>query len=98
MVVAWIAIGLYPLGIPALYSYLLYQAKDAIVEDRPNDLSKALAFLHRDMEPRSYWWEMVEVTKKARPDLLLRFSHMQSPQCAALVYAAALFGGLHGPD
>ena len=27
-------------------------------------MSNALAFLHRDFEPRAYYWEIVEVTKK----------------------------------
>ena len=34
------------------------------MEERPTSFSRSLSFLHRDFEPRSYWWEIVEVMKK----------------------------------
>ena len=40
------------------------KTRKAIMEERPTPLSTALAFLHRDMEPRFYYWELVEVWRK----------------------------------
>jgi len=61
---AWVAVALYPLGIPAAYWVMLQKAKRAILEERPTALSNALAFLHRDFEPSAYYWEIVEGFKK----------------------------------
>ena len=43
---------------------LLRAARDAIQLQRPTVLSRALAFLHRDLEPRCYLWEVAEIFKK----------------------------------
>ena len=61
---AYIAIVLYPVGIPLLYLLLLISARGAIKEDRPTALSSALSFLHRDFEARMYGWEIAEQFKK----------------------------------
>lgn len=58
---SWLAIVLYPIGVPVLYWLLLRMAKVAIVKDRPTALSRALGWLHRDFEPECYFWEIVEV-------------------------------------
>eukprot|EP00964_Phaeocystis_antarctica_P016978 scaffold9345_cov70-Phaeocystis_antarctica.AAC.3 len=63
---AWVAIALYPIGIPLLYLALLLSARKAILTEQPTDLSRSLTFLHQDYEPSMYWWEMVEISKKAR--------------------------------
>ena len=49
---AYLAIVLYPVGIPLLYLLLLRSARGAITMDRPTHLSSALSFLHRDFEAR----------------------------------------------
>ena len=49
------AILLYPVCMPLSYALLLRAARRAIVSGRPSALSKALNFLHRDVEPRCYW-------------------------------------------
>ena len=52
MSLAYLAIFLYPIGIPLLYLLLLVSAREAISQDRPTRLSSALSFLHRDFEAR----------------------------------------------
>jgi len=78
---AVLAIFLYPVGIPALYLFLLFCARGAILRDRPTRLSSALSFLHRDFEARMYAWEIAEQFKKlflvgimilVRPDTIVQ--------------------------
>ena len=61
---AWAAIFIYPVGFPLVYLALLCAARDAILSDHPNQLSTALSWLHRGIEPRIYWWEIAEIVKK----------------------------------
>jgi len=61
---SWLAIVLYPIGVPVFYYLLLRMAKTAIVKDRPTALSRALGWLHRDFEPECYHWEIVEVLRE----------------------------------
>ena len=63
---ALIAIALYPIGVPLLYLTLLLCARKAILTEQPTDLSRSLTFLHQDYAPSMYWWELVEICKKAR--------------------------------
>ena len=62
---AWVAIAVYPVCIPLLYLTLLLTARKAILTEHPTDLSRRLTFLHQDYAPSMYWWEMVEISKKA---------------------------------
>ena len=62
---AWVAIALYPIGIPLLYLALLLSARKAILTEQPTALSRSLTFLHQDYAPSMFWWEMVEISKKA---------------------------------
>ena len=66
VILAWIAIALYPIGVPLLYLTLLLHARKAILTEQPTDLSRSLTFLHQDYAPSMYWWEFVEICKKAR--------------------------------
>ena len=63
---AWVAIALYSAGVPLLYLTLLLCARKAIRTEQPTALSRSLTFLHQDYELSMYWWEMVEISKKAR--------------------------------
>ena len=76
---AWVAIALYPLGVPLLYLTLLWCARKAIRTEQPTALSRSLTFLHQDYELSMYWWEMVEIAKKARCSLRVYALH----QCCA---------------
>ena len=66
---------------PVLYLVLLRAAKKAIIEDQPTALSRALNFLHKDFEPKCYYWEVVEVMKKI---ILVGFASiiLRGTQCA----------------
>ena len=91
---AWVAIALYPIGIPLMYLTLLLYARKAILTEQPTDLSRSLTFLHQDYEPSMYWWEMVEISKKVRRCLLRSSTltsiacHMPSPHSPLLRSAA----------
>ena len=90
---AWVAIGLYPVCVPLLYLALLLSARKAILTEQPTDFSRSLTFLHQDYEPSMYWWEMVEISKKARcPLRVARISqpHACQPMCALLHFAVVL--------
>ena len=63
---AWVAIALYPLGVPLLYLALLLSARKAILTEQPTELSRSLTFLHQDYTLSMFWWELVEIFKKAR--------------------------------
>jgi hypothetical protein len=69
---ATLAIACYPIGIFALNSALLFAARHAILSERPNRLSSAIAFLHREykseyycMSPRLKRWSMPSSLKDA---------------------------------
>ena len=66
---AWVAIALYPVCVPLLYLALLLSARKAILTEQPTDLSRGLTFLHQDYEPSMFWWELVEISKKAHDPL-----------------------------
>ena len=58
------AIVLYPVGIPLAYAALLHAARGAIRSGRATTLSRALGFLHQEIEPRCFWREAM---CRARP-------------------------------
>ena len=58
------AIILYPVAVPLTYALLLRAARGAILSGRATTLSRALAFLHQDIEPRCFMWEVAEIAKK----------------------------------
>ena len=68
----WIAICCYPLAVPLAYVLLLAHAHPAIINHQPSDLSRALAFLHRDFEPGYMYWQV-------RPCHIPRACQQQEP-------------------
>ena len=87
---AWVAIALYPIGIPLLYLALLLSARKAILTEQPTDLSRSLTFLHQDYEPSMFCWEIIEIFKKARcllyaaprsHPLRVSYPHASQPTC-----------------
>ena len=85
---AWLGIGLYPIGISLLYAALLLRARHAIRDNRPTALSKALDFLVRDYEPAYLWWELAEAWKKL---FLVGFAVMIMPGSIEQLIIAFLF-------
>ena len=61
---AWLAIGLYPVGLLVLTGTLLCCARSAIASRRATPLSTAIAFLHREYEPHMWWWELIEMFRR----------------------------------
>jgi membrane protease YdiL (CAAX protease family) len=61
---AVLGILLFPVAIPLSYALLLWHARTAITQARPTSLSRALAFLHADYEPRYFMWELMEVLRR----------------------------------
>ena len=66
IMLALLALTLYPLGLPCIYGALLYTARAAITSNRPTALSKALTFLHDSYRPDStcFWWEVAEMIRR----------------------------------
>lgn len=60
---AWLAIGLYPLGQLALYALLLFRAREAICSLKPTVLSRALSVIHNSYTPEYFWWECAEMVR-----------------------------------
>ena len=56
MVIAVVAILLYPVGRFGLNAALLFRARAAIRSEVPSPLSSALNFLHREYECDYFWW------------------------------------------
>ena len=61
---AYLAILLYPLGIPSLYGYMLYKVRRVLLKHERSPLSTALDFLHQPFKPQFFWWELVLVAQK----------------------------------
>lgn len=78
---ALVAIFLYPVGIPLLNLTLLLCARKAILAEQPTALSRSLTFLHQDYELSMYWWEMVEIAKKARCPICTAASSLHTHIC-----------------
>jgi hypothetical protein len=55
---AIVAIMVYPVGVWLFFATLLLRARHAIAAGSPSTLSQAIAFLHREYEPRYYAWEV----------------------------------------
>jgi len=85
---AWLGIALYPVGISLLYVALLFLGRQAILDNKPTSLSKALAFLVRDYEPAYLWWELIEAWKKL---FLVGFAALIQPGSIVQLLIAFLF-------
>ena len=55
---------LWPIGSIILFTSLLTLCYKALHTNTPTDLSQATAFLHKEYEPRWYWWEALELLRK----------------------------------
>lgn len=55
---------LWPIGMPIVFLLLLFRSRKAIQSRRPNALSNAIKFLHKEYEPAFFWWEPLEMMRK----------------------------------
>ena len=62
---AWLAIFVYAVAVPVLYASLLFICRRSLSGAEPaTELSRALVFLSKDYEPRTFAWELIEVARK----------------------------------
>ena len=64
MLLAWLAIIIYPVGLWLATFALLHLAKHEIISRREGRLSVAIAFLHSEYETGTYWWELAEIGRR----------------------------------
>ena len=62
---AWMAIGVYPVGVLLLNAALLFKARKSISGAAPHTpLSRAIAFLYKDFHVHVFWWELMEMLRR----------------------------------
>jgi len=64
MTLSWFAIITYPIGLWVGCLLLLYKASDAIVNREPTNFSRAIEFLYKEYDVRTFWWELMEMLRK----------------------------------
>ena len=57
-------IALWPAGSLILFTSLLVACYKPLQAKRPNALTRATTFLHREYKKKFYWWEAVELARK----------------------------------
>ncbi|KAL1496398.1 hypothetical protein AB1Y20_016353 [Prymnesium parvum] len=62
--VAFVAVLVWPIGVPLLYAVLLWHSRRAINSGVPTTLSRATRFLSADYKPFAFWWEPLEMCRK----------------------------------
>lgn len=62
VIVAFVAVALYPIGLLVLNAVLLFSCRKSIQSGHQTALSRATSFLHREYEPDFYFWELMEST------------------------------------
>eukprot|EP00966_Prymnesium_polylepis_P328539 7384345-Prymnesium_polylepis.2 len=62
--VAFVFLALWPIGVPVLYTFLLWMSRDALRTGVPTSLSTATAFLSDGCKSSAFWWEPVEMCRK----------------------------------
>jgi hypothetical protein len=78
---------LYVVGIPALVMTLLVRNRGMLEDPR---MATALGFLYASYQPRCFYWETVNITRRAVLALVLAFVPFNSPQVSVLVVLAVL--------
>eukprot|EP00966_Prymnesium_polylepis_P078051 1809271-Prymnesium_polylepis.1 len=94
---AGLLIFVWPLGVPVLYSALLWATRDALRARVPTALTRATAFLWADYESTAYWWEPIEMCRKLTLTgwvLLIKEEFEQARVIVALTVSTA-FLALH---
>ena len=64
VLLAWLAVLLYPIGVLVLNGVLLSRAHRAIRSGHPTPLSRSTAFLHGDYRKMFFFWELAEVSRR----------------------------------
>ena len=53
----------YPVGLMVGNLVLLILARNAILDGKDTPLSRSIAFLYREYDLRTYWWEIAEMVR-----------------------------------
>ena len=62
---AYVAILLYPLGVPAFFAILLFSCHNQLRDGRAlSTLARALRFLYKEYDSRFYYWELMVMAQK----------------------------------
>ncbi|CAM9749701.1 unnamed protein product [Ectocarpus sp. 4 AP-2014] len=62
---AWIMIFIYPVGIPLLYAFLLFQRRDVLADkDADKTVAQSIAGLWEAYTPESFYYEVVECARR----------------------------------
>ncbi|KAL1503142.1 hypothetical protein AB1Y20_011204 [Prymnesium parvum] len=65
LLVAWILVAIWPIGMVVLYASLLLPSRWLLLEQKSEStLVRATAFLHRDYKPSYFWWEVVALVQR----------------------------------
>jgi hypothetical protein len=103
MTLSWFAIITYPIGLWVGCLLLLYKASDAIVNREPTNFSRAIEFLYKEYDVRTFWWELMEMLRKFLlvgifvifdPGTILQIAVGTIVSAAYLVWPQALEHGL----
>ena len=86
---AFAMLAAWPVGIPLLYSLLLWTCRKAILTGTPTSLSLATAFLSGDYKPAKFWWEPFEMCRK------LTLSIFAGTQTTGRLHSQPIDQGLH---
>ena len=62
--IAWVFIGIWPIGTVLLYAALLLLCQSAIMRRTPTQLTRATKFLTRDYTAECYYWEILELVRR----------------------------------
>ena len=55
--VAWIFVGIWPIGMPLLFFMLMQLCRSSIIQSRRTPFVKATSFLHTEYTINCFWWE-----------------------------------------
>ena len=58
IIVAFVAVALYPVGLFVFNGMLLFASREAIRSGKSTPLSRATLFLHQEYEPAFFYWEV----------------------------------------
>jgi hypothetical protein len=90
--IAVVFVAIWPVGVPVLYSALLFASRESLQNGDQTRLSRATTFLSADYVSYAFWWEPVEMCRK----LTLTG---EGASCKSTIAAAAtLFAGLKRHD
>ncbi|KAL1525655.1 hypothetical protein AB1Y20_020505 [Prymnesium parvum] len=83
--VAFVAVLVWPIGVPLLYAVLLWHSRRAIKSGVPTTLSRATRFLSADYKPFAFWWEPLEMCRKLALTGWVLFVEEEHEQARVLV-------------